>query len=47
MSLSTLQSPLQNNLRELLALLAFMADTTIAKIEERVNVSAGKKSILG
>jgi SNF2 family DNA or RNA helicase len=30
-------TPLQNNLRELLALLAFMADTSISKIEERVN----------
>ena len=32
-------TPLQNNLRELLALLAFMADCQIEDIERRVKVS--------
>ncbi len=37
---------LQNNLRELLALLAFMADCTIEDIERRVNVRRGALHLL-
>lgn len=34
-------TPLQNNLRELFALLAFMADCTIDAVERKIKVSFG------
>jgi SNF2 family DNA or RNA helicase len=36
-------TPLQNNLRELLALLAFLADCSIEDIERRIKVSDAER----